>query len=86
MIVYGPSEKTAILFEPVLRTENHIHEVGTTNMITTLKQEHGRLVTVEIPGGIGTELRIEHALPIISRQPAVRISDADVRAGTIWCN
>ena len=85
IIVYGPREETATLFEPELRTENHIHEVVITNMITTLKRERGRLVTDEIPGGIGTGLRIEHALPVIARQPSVRIPDADVRAGTVWC-
>jgi len=85
MIVYGPREETATLFEPSLRTENHIHEVLVTNMITTLKRERGHLVPDEIPGGIATELRIEHALPAIERQPAVRLKDADVRAGAIWC-
>ena len=86
MIVYGPREDTATLFEPWLRTENHIHEVVVTNMITTLKREHGRLVVDEIPGGIATERRIEQALPVIARQPAVTIRNADVRAGAVWCN
>jgi len=86
MIVYGPREETATLFEPWLRTENHIHEVVVANMITTLKREHGRLVVDEIPGGVATARRIERALPVVARQPAVTIRNADVRAGAVWCN
>lgn len=84
MVVYGPREETATLFEVYLRTANDKQGVFIGDA-ATLKREKGQLVTNEIPGGQGTLRRIEELLSVISHRAIITIPDAQVREGPGAC-
>jgi hypothetical protein len=84
MVVYGPREESATLFEVYLRTVGNKQEIFIGDA-ATLKREKGRLVTDKIPGGQATLRRIEKLLGSLSRQPAITILDNDVRPGPAAC-
>lgn len=84
MVVYGPREASATLFEVYLRTVEGKEEIFIGDA-ATLKRENGRLVTGEIPGGQATLRRIEKLLVAISHRPAITITEGEVRQGQGAC-
>lgn len=84
MVVYGPREESATLFEVYLRTVGDKQEIFIGDA-ATLKREKGRLVTDEIPGGRATLRRIEKLLAAISHRPMITIPDSEVREGPGAC-
>jgi hypothetical protein len=85
MVVYGPREKSATLFEVYLHgVDNNKPEIFIGDA-ATLRMEHGRLVVDELPGGQGTLRRIEKLLTVISRRPAVIVKDNQVKPGPAPC-
>lgn len=84
MVVYGPREESATLFEVYLRTVEGKQEIFMGDA-ATLKKKRGQLVTDEIPGGQATLRRIEKLLPAISHRPAITITESEVRQGHAVC-
>ena len=84
IVLYGPEEKSATLFEVYLNTKAGKHQVFFGDL-TTFKTEKGRLVTDEIPGGLATLRRIEKLFSVISRRNALTIKNADVKPGPAAC-
>ena len=84
MVVYGPREESATLFEVYLRTVGDKQEIFIGDA-ATLKREKGRLVTDEIPGGQATLRQIEKLLVVISHRPMITIPDSEVREGPAAC-
>jgi len=84
IVLYGPREESATLFEVFLRTGQGKQEIFIGDA-ATLKREKGQLVTEEIPGGQGTLRRIEKLLVAISHRPAVTITESEVRQGQAAC-
>lgn len=84
MVVYGPREESATLFEVYLRTNAHNQEIFIGDA-ATFKGEKGRLVTDEIPGGQATLRRIEKLFDTISHPRAITIMDSDVKPGPAAC-
>jgi len=84
MVVYGPSERSAILFEVYLQTKDGKQEIFIGEP-TTFKKEHGVLVVDELPGGQATLRRIEALFHVISYRPVVTVMDSQVKAGPEAC-
>jgi len=84
IVVYGPREKSATLFEVYLETKSGKQQVffGT---LTTFKTEKRHLVTDEIPGGLATLRRIEKLFSVISRRNAITIKDTDLKPSPAAC-
>jgi hypothetical protein len=86
MVVYGPREESATLFEVYLQTVGGKQGIFIGDAATLKsKREKGRLVTDEIPGGQATLLRIESLLVHISHRRAIRIMDSEVKSGPAAC-
>lgn len=84
MVVYGPREESATLFEVYLRKVDDKQEVFVGDA-ATLKREKGRLVTDEIPGGQATLRRIERLLTVVSHRAMITIPKGEVREGPVVC-
>ena len=85
IMVYGPREMSATLYEVYLETEKERRQIACGDG-ATFKAEHGRLVTEEIPGGLATLRRIERLRDAIVRQPPVSVRDRYVRPGAAACD
>lgn len=84
MVVYGPREESATLFEVYLRKVGDKQEVFIGDA-ATLKREKERMVTDEIPGGQATLRRIEKLIDSISHRRAITVVDSEVKPGPAAC-
>lgn len=85
IVVYGPREESAILFEIYLNGVDDNKHGMIVGDPTTLKREHGRLAVDELPGGLATLRRIDKLLRVISHRPVITIMDNEVRPGSVPC-
>jgi len=84
MMVYGPQQESATLFEVYLQTAGGKQQIFIGDA-ATLKREKGQLITDEIPGGQATLRRIERLLTVISHRPMITIPDSEVEEGPTAC-
>ncbi len=85
IVVYGPREDSAILFEVYLNAVDDNKRGMIIGLPATLKREHGRLVVDELPGGQATLRRIDKLLGVISHRPLITIMNNQVRPGSLPC-
>jgi len=84
LVAYAPKERTAVLYRVYLDKENGKPELFIGDW-GTLKREHGRMETDELPGGIATYYEIKKLLRVLSRRPPVTIKNAEVKPGPAAC-
>ncbi len=84
LVVYGPDEKKAILYQIYLEETKgqpsiEIGEMG------TLKLENGRMEPDEIWGGVATYNKVQDILKKVSSTPVLSVPEDEVKAGPGVC-